>query len=73
MIEYRIVSNGISWRVQRLCYTFFRKRPIWKWCGFPDCDLGFVIMEFDSLEKAQEWLNSKKKEDAAKERGYLPI
>ncbi len=73
MNKYRIVSDGIRFRIQKQCKTFWRKRLIWKYCGIDHPDLGFIIRTFNSLEQAEEHLVKQKKEDEAIERGYLPV
>lgn len=70
MAEYRIVSDGIRWRIQILCHGWWRRKPKWKFCGIVHPDVGWAIKNYDSLEGAKKALRLNQIEDAAKARGY---
>lgn len=72
MIEFRIVSNGINYRVQWLGKTLFLGRPKWKWLFYYNYD-SFWIAEFSSVEEAQKNIDMHLENDTSKKRGYVPI
>ena len=69
--KYRIVTNGLNYRIQWLSITIFRK-PKWIWIYriHPE---GSHIAEFDTKEEAENGLRRTKECAEAKERGYQPI
>ncbi len=70
--QFRIVSNGIDYRVQWLGKTFFLKRSKWYWLRDYTW-AGDYIGEFSTTAQAQTAINTFKKQLAAKEQGYIPI
>lgn len=70
MRSYRIVSDGIRWRVQRLYFTRFRKKPKWDWLGVRHPEGDFTIFDYDSLEEAEKALASSQRKDEARAQGY---
>lgn len=72
MRQYRILSNGIDYRVQLLGKTFFLKRSKWYW--FKEYSYaGGYICEFSTNKEAQIAIDKDKKQFAAKEQGYIPV
>ena len=72
MKEYRIVTNGLNYRVQWLGKTLILRRPKWYWLYQNTC-LGSFIPEFPSILEAQDAIAKSKSQDEAKKRGYVPI
>ena len=72
MIEYRIVSNGIDYRIQWLGKSLILRRPKWKWLRCY-CYAGDWIAEFNTREEAEAALKVEIKKDEAREHGYQPI
>ena len=73
MNRYRITSDGIRWRIERFCLTWFRKRPKWAWIGRYHPDGEFTQTDFASLEEAEKAVRDIKQEDVAKARGYQVV
>ncbi len=73
MTKYRIVSDGIRYRVQAYKKGWFLFPPRWIFCGISHPELGFVIRDYDSFKEAQQVLLYNQKEDRAREHGYQPI
>ena len=69
MTEYRIVGNGVDYKIQELGYTFWRKRPIWKYCSYWEQE----NIRYDSKKSAQYRIDIWLANEAARERGYTPI
>lgn len=72
MRQYRVVTNGINYRVQRLGKTFFLRRPKWYYLR-EYTYAGDYISVFATKQEAQKAIVVVKKEDAAKKQGYVPI
>ncbi|HDY87836.1 MAG TPA: hypothetical protein ENH82_06930 [bacterium] len=72
MKKYRIVSNGIDFRIQRLGKTFFFRRPKWKWIKV-NTYAGDYIPEYLIIAEAQNALNEAERVDLAIKRGYTLV
>ena len=72
MEKYRIVTNGINYRVQWFGKTFFLRRPKWYYLRSYTY-AGDYIPEFTTIIEAQQAIKCAKEQAIAKERGYIPI
>jgi hypothetical protein len=72
MTEYRIVSNGINYRVQWLGKTWFLRRAKWYWLR-QERYTETCIAEFLSKVKAQKAIIACIKREKAKKQGYIPV
>ena len=76
-MRYRVTTNGIVYRVERLTNTGFLwwKKMVWK----PIVDNGalfygiYMIVTYDSKEDALVAMNRYIREDAAYYRGFIPV
>ena len=71
MKKYRIVTNGIDFRVQWLGKTLFLRRPKWYWL-YENSYAGCYIPSFISKHKAQTRINDAAEFDLAQKYGYTP-
>lgn len=71
MKKYRIVSNGLNFRIQWLKKTWILRRLKWYWLKVY-CGEGVFISEFSSKEKAQDAIKICVKKNKAKKQGYIP-
>lgn len=72
MDKYRIVYNGLNYRIQWLGKTFIFRRPKWYWFK-KYTYAGDYIAQFSSREKAHRAIIQNIIEDCAKKQGYVPI
>lgn len=73
MKKYRIVYNGLNYRIQWLGKTFFLRRLKWYWLRYTDYAGDNWIAEFDSREAAHKAIIDHKIRVYAKKQGYKPI
>ena len=77
MKEYRITSNGLVWHIEYLKhYKSFWRRPRQKWLTMQrsiGCEGYQIDANFYSLKAAREALCMIKTEEAAEERGFIPV
>jgi len=71
-MRYRIVSNGLNYRVQWLGRTWVRRRLKWYWLH-EDTYAGAYVMEFSSEVEARDAIQECIKVNKAKKQGYIPI
>ena len=72
MKKYRIVTNGLNYRVQWLGKTFFLRRRKWYWVR--QCSYDSVwIAEFDNQTAALDAIIEMRKHEKAKMQGYTPV
>lgn len=72
MIKYRIVSNGLNYRVQWLGKTFFLRRLKWYWLKRETYARSYIAT-FPSSTKAQEAISQCKEVGKADKQGYIPV
>ncbi len=72
MGRYRVVSNGINYRVQWLGKTFLLRRSKWYWLRTYTY-AGDYLAEFDTKTEALNAIDVCKKQDEAKKQGYIPV
>jgi len=70
--KYRIVTNGLNYRIQWLSKSLILRKPTWKWI-YRIHPAGSYIAEFGTKEEAENGLRRTKECAEAKERGYQPI
>ncbi len=70
--QFRIVGNGINYRVQWFGKTWFLRRPKWYWLKEYTW-AGDYICDFSTSQEAQNAIDEANKQFAAKEQGYVPI
>lgn len=58
MSEYRVISDGRSFRVQKKIFCLF-----WKNEEFVNIGGGFSYIEFYSLKEAKQWIRDRRKEE----------
>ena len=71
MVKYRIVTNGINYRVQWFGKTFFLRRPKWYWLR-EYTYAGDYICEYLTEQGAKQAIIQAEKQDKAKKMGYVP-
>ena len=72
MKDFRVVSNGVKYRVQGLGKTFFLRRLKWYWLREYSY-AGDWIVEFDTTAEATRAIEEKRKQDRAKKQGWVAI
>jgi len=75
MSEYRIVSDGLRWKIQKLHHTWLIKIPYWSYEGvvkqrYPGLPMYFDHYVYYLLDEAETKVRLLMAEDAAKARGY---
>lgn len=73
MKKYRIVTDGIRYRIQAHIKRWYQYKPKWVFCGINHPDCGWRIKDYYSLKEAQKGLVWAREEDIAEKRGYQPI
>jgi len=75
MKKYRIVTNGLNYRVQWLGKTFFLRRQKWYWlhCSLWGGSWFDEIAEFDSKPDAMHGITKARKQEKAEVQGYISI
>ncbi len=73
MKKYRIMYNGLNYRVQWLGKTFILRWPKWYWLRRFSPSAGDFIADFPSQEKARDAIIQSKIKDYARKRGYKSI
>ncbi len=73
MEKYRIVTDGIRYRLQIQVKRWYQQKAKWVFCGRNDFYCGFVITDYHSLKEAKKDLICAQIEDAAAKYGYQPI
>lgn len=71
MKDFRIVTDGIRYRIQVHAQLWYQRKPKYVFCGTTDC--GFVIKDYHSLREAQKGLADIQAEVQAKIQGYQPL
>lgn len=71
MRKYRVVTNGIDFRIQWLGKTCLLRRPKWYW--LMQCYNGNFIPSFISEEFARVRIKETVRYDRAASQGYLPV
>lgn len=71
--KYRIVSDGIRFKIHCLSRSWLFGNPKWKVLGRNHPDLGWVSITEYSIEDAEKILRSIKAEDKAKEQDYRVV
>lgn len=72
MTKYRVVYNGLNYRVQWLGKTWFLRRLKWYWLREYTW-VGDYIVEFSSESEARAAIQASTKQNKAKKQGYVPI
>lgn len=72
MAEYRIVTNGIKFRIQKQAKSLILRRLKWVDVQTHTYASSYAA-EFDTQTEAEEVLDHLRKEDIAKIRGYIPV
>ena len=72
MTEYRIVTNGIDYRIQWLGKTLFWRRPKWYWVRL-ETYAGSLIPSYFTKQEAQTALDKTVQQDIATKQGYVPV
>ena len=73
MRAYRVVSDGIRYRVQVYMKRCYWRKHKWVFCGINHPDLGFVIEDYYALADAQKAMEKAVNEERAAENGYQPV
>lgn len=73
MKQYRIVTDGIRYRVQARVKRWYWQKYRWLFCGVNHPNCGWTIKDYYSLEEAQKGLANAQEEEKAAERGYQPV
>jgi hypothetical protein len=71
--KYRIVSDGIRFKIHYLSHSCLTGKSKWKVCGRNHPDIGWVSITEYSINDAEQVLRHLKAEDKAKEQGYIVI
>jgi len=72
MREYRIVTNGLTYRIQWLGKTFLLRRPKWYYLR-KYTYAGDYIEDYTTEMNARANLALAEKHDKAQKQGFLPI
>ena len=72
MRKYRIVTDGIRYRIQCFKHRWWR-RDNWINMGRFHPDVGWSVLNLYTIEEAKEVIRSTKDEDKAKEQGYKVV
>lgn len=72
MKEYRVVSNGLNYRVQWLGKTRILRRLKWYWL-WDYSHAGSYIAEFSYEREAHFAIRVRVQDDKAKKQGYIPV
>ncbi len=72
MSKYRVVSNGLNYRIQRLGKTLILRRLKWYWLWSHNYAGGYIA-EFTNEKEAQSAMETHIKEIKAKKQGYIPV
>ncbi len=72
MNKYRIVTDGLTYRIQWLGKTLFLRKPKWY---FFQCDsyAGSFIWDYATKQEAETAMVLAEKRDIAGKQGFLPI
>ena len=62
MRQYRIVTDGIRYRVQASVKKWYHRKPQWAFCGINHPDCGWVIKDYYSLEEEKKGLANAQEE-----------
>lgn len=73
MAKYRIVSDGIRFKIHWLSHSWWSGKPKWKVYGRNYPDLGWMSITEYSIEAAEKTVRDIKAEDKAREQGYKVI
>ena len=73
MNEYRVVSNGLNYRVQKLGKTRIFRRLKWYWLRRWHYEGGYVIVDFSDKQEARAAIQTCIQNSKAKKQGYIPI
>lgn len=73
MTKYRIVSDGIRFKIQWLSHSWWSGKPKWKVLGRNHPDLGWMPITEYSIDAAEKIVRETKAEDKAREQGYRVI
>lgn len=73
MKQYRIVTDGIRYRLQAYIKRWYHRKHRWVFCGINHPDCGFMIKDWYSLDEAQKGLACAQEEEKAGLCGYQPI
>ncbi|KKN77641.1 hypothetical protein LCGC14_0357660 [marine sediment metagenome] len=70
-MKYRIVSNGLKFRIQWWGKSYFWQRKKWRflWRDHPDCRM---MAEFSSRDEANKVILTCRLRDEANKRGWEP-
>ncbi len=72
MVNYRILTNGINYRVQWLGKTRLLQRPKWRWLYKHFWDSSYIA-EFNTVLEAELAVAEDRKQAEAYKQGYVPI
>lgn len=71
--KYRIVSDGIRYKIEWYGKSYWFQKAKWRVCGRNHPDIGWVSITEYSITDAEQVLQHLKAEDKAKEQGYKII
>lgn len=71
--QYRIVSDGIRFKLQCFIRRWWTYRSKWVFMGRDHPDFGWSEVEFTSITEAETAMRSIKAEDVASRQGYKVV